>query len=204
MKRYGFHIDTVNCSGCKTCQVACQDKNDLEPGLIWRKVIDIEGGNWHDDGGVFSEYPFAYHISLACNHCSDPLCVQSCPTQAMHVTDIGTVDIDQDKCIGCGYCTWACPYDAPRLNHRSGRMSKCDLCYDKIINNENPSCVDACPMRALDFGDIDVLRGKYGDTRTIFPLASPELTEPNIIIRPHKDSLKASGRNSLIANREEL
>ena len=204
MKRYGFYIDTVSCSGCKTCQVACQDKNDLEPGLLWRKIIDIEGGNWKADDGVFSEYPFAYHISIACNHCSDPLCVESCPTQAMHVTNIGTVDIDKDKCIGCAYCTWACPYDAPRLNHQNGRMSKCDLCYDKIINNENPSCVDACPMRALDFGDINALREKYGSTQTIFPLASPALTDPNIVIRSHKNSLKASDRNSLIANREEL
>jgi anaerobic dimethyl sulfoxide reductase subunit B (iron-sulfur subunit) len=204
MRKYGFYIDTANCSGCKTCQVACQDKNDLEPGLLWRKILDIEGGEWKNDSGVFSDYPFAYHISLACNHCSDPLCVKACPTQAMHVTDIGTVDIDQDKCIGCGYCTWACPYDAPRLDKRTGRMSKCDMCYDKIKNNENPVCVDACPMRALDFGYLDELQDKYGNNRAIFPLASPGLSEPNIVIRNHKDSLEASGKNALIANREEL
>ncbi|MFO7850856.1 MAG: DMSO/selenate family reductase complex B subunit [Bacteroidota bacterium] len=204
MKKYGFYIDTVNCSGCKTCQVACQDKYDLEPGLLWRKIINIEGGEWMDADGVFSKYPFSYYISLACNHCSNPLCVHSCPTQAMYVTDIGTVDIDQDKCIGCGYCTWACPYDAPRLNPRSGKMSKCDMCYDKITNNEKPACVEACPMRALDFGDIDELRARYGNTQTIFPLASPELTVPNIIIRPHKDSVKAAVENASIANGEEL
>lgn len=204
MKRYGFYIDTVNCSGCKTCQVACQDKNDLEPGLLWRKVIDMEGGEWKENEGVFSEYPFAYHISLACNHCSKPLCVHACPTQAMHVTDIGTVDIDHGKCIGCGYCTWACPYDAPRLDYRTGMMSKCDLCYDKIIIGENPSCVDACPMRALDFGEMDELINKYGNEKSIYPLASPELTDPGIIIRKHKDSIKASVHNSKIANREEL
>lgn len=204
MRKYGFYIDTANCSGCKTCQVACQDKNDLEPGLVWRKILDIEGGEWKGQNGIFNEYPFAYHISMACNHCSEPLCVKACPTQAMHVTDIGTVDIDHEKCIGCGYCTWACPYDAPRIDHRIGRMSKCDMCYDKIVNNENPVCVDACPMRALDFGYIDELQEKYGNKRAVFPLASPELTQPNIVIGPHKDSPKASEINSAIANREEL
>ena len=204
MKQYGFYIDTVNCSGCKTCQIACQDKNDLEPGLLWRKVLDIEGGEWKGNDGVFSEYPFAYHISIACNHCNNPLCVHACPTQAMHITDIGTVDIDESKCIGCGYCTWACPYDAPRLNHRKGTMSKCDLCYDKIILGENPSCVDACPMRALDFGKMDDLISKYGKEKNIYPLASSELTDPNITIRKHTNSIIASGNNSIIANREEL
>jgi anaerobic dimethyl sulfoxide reductase subunit B (iron-sulfur subunit) len=204
MRQYGFYIDTANCSGCKTCQIACQDKNDLEPGLLWRKILDIEGGEWKNDSGVFSQYAFAYHISLACNHCSKPLCVEACPTQAMHVTDIGTVDIDQGKCIGCGYCTWACPYDAPRLDKRTGRMSKCDMCYDKITRDENPVCVDACPMRALDFGYVDELQEKYGKNRSIFPLASPGLSEPNVVIRNHKNSHEASGKNALIANREEL
>jgi anaerobic dimethyl sulfoxide reductase subunit B (iron-sulfur subunit) len=83
-------------------------------------------------------------------------------------------------------------------------MSKCNLCYDKITSNQNPVCVDACPMRALDFGYIDELKEKYGSNRSIFPLYSPALTEPNIVIRPHKDSLKASEKNAIIANREEL
>ncbi|MFO7754806.1 MAG: DMSO/selenate family reductase complex B subunit [Bacteroidales bacterium] len=204
MRMYGFYIDTASCSGCKTCQVACQDKNDLDPGLLWRKVIEIEGGEWKSDRDAFSQYPFAYHISLACNHCENPLCVRACPTQAMHVTDLGTVSVDQGKCIGCSYCTWACPYDAPRLDHRTGRMSKCDMCYDRIINNENPVCVDACPMRALDFGYMDELQEKYGDNRSIYPLASPALTRPSVIIRNHKDSLAASGSNAEIANREEI
>ena len=204
MRRYGFYIDTANCSGCKTCQVACQDKNDLEPGLLWRKVLEIEGGEWANEKGVFTSYPFAYHISLSCNHCSDPLCVHSCPTQAMHITDSGTVDIDQGKCIGCGYCTWACPYDAPRLDQRSGRMSKCDMCYDKISNNENPSCVDACPMRALDFGYLDELQKKYGGLQSVYPLAPPEITRPSVVMSPHKDSLEASDKNSRLANKEEL
>ncbi|MFP4489719.1 MAG: dimethyl sulfoxide reductase subunit B, partial [Bacteroidales bacterium] len=69
MRMYGFYIDTASCSGCKTCQVACQDKNDLDAGLLWRKVIEIEGGEWESDRDAFTQYPFAYHISLACNHC---------------------------------------------------------------------------------------------------------------------------------------
>lgn len=204
MRRYGFYIDTASCSGCKTCQVACQDKNDLDPGLLWRKVIEIEGGEWENDRDAWTQYPFAYHISMACNHCSDPLCVDACPTQAMHVTDKGTVSVDQEKCIGCSYCTWACPYDAPRLDHNTGRMTKCDMCYDRIINNERPVCVDACPMRALDFGYMDELQEKYGDNRSIYPLVSPALTSPSVIIGNHKDSLAASGSNAQIANREEL
>ncbi len=204
MRQFGFYIDTQSCSGCKTCQIACQDKNNLEAGRLWRKVLEIEGGEWKEDSGRITEYPFAYHISMACNHCSDPLCVKACPTKAMHTTEIGTVEVDQSKCIGCGYCTWACPYDAPVINNNTGRMSKCDMCYDRIIKNERPVCVDACPMRALDFGYIDELEKKYGRTRSVFPLADPALTSPNIIIQPHKDSIKASALNSGISNKEEL
>ncbi len=204
MRRYGFYIDTAHCSGCKTCQIACQDKNDLYPELIWRKVLDIEGGEWKEDEETYNNYPFAYHLSISCNHCSDPLCVHACPTKAMHVTDIGSVGIDESKCIGCGYCTWACPYDAPRLNKKTGRMSKCDMCYDKVINNENPVCVDSCPMRALDFGYLDDLEERYGDKKSIFPLVNEDLTGPSMVINPHRDSEKAGEGNSEIANREEL
>ncbi|MFM9449458.1 4Fe-4S dicluster domain-containing protein, partial [Streptomyces acidiscabies] len=86
-----------------------------------------------------------------------------CPTTAMSRRDDGTVYVDQDKCVGCRYCEWACPYSAPQYRKDTGRMSKCDLCYDYRSKGKEPACVAACPSRALDWGPIDELRGKYGN-----------------------------------------
>lgn len=204
MRKLGFYIDTYSCSGCKTCQISCQDKNNLEPEHILRKVIEIEGGNWTKENDAWTEKPFSYFISISCNHCDDPLCVKACPTEAMHITDMGTVSVDQQKCMACGYCIWACPYNAPSMNNSIGKMSKCDFCYDKISVGEKPTCVAACPMRALDFGYMDDLEEKYGKVKNIYPLPEASLTKPSLIIKAHTASAKATEENSVISNKEEL
>jgi Fe-S-cluster-containing dehydrogenase component/DMSO reductase anchor subunit len=95
------------------------------------------------------------NISMACNHCSDPLCLTGCPTSAYHTDpETGAVIADHLKCIGCRYCTWNCPYDAPKFNSVSGIIEKCHLCNHLIITGDVPSCSSACPTGALGFGDI--------------------------------------------------
>jgi len=202
--RYAFHINSQVCSGCRTCEVACKDRSDLEPGQNWRRVYEIEGGEWILKEEAWDRLPWSYFISISCNHCSDPECVKACPTTAMHQDEKGIVLVDQGKCMGCGYCSMACPYDAPKPDPVSGKMTKCDFCIDKISAGDSPSCVASCPMRALDFGSMKELKDKYGNRRSVYPLPTDGITDPNIVISAHRDSLEANGENSVIINREDV
>jgi len=201
VSRLAFFFDSSACSGCKACQVACKDKNDLPVGQLWRRVYEVSGGGWKKQGAAWVSSVFAYNLSLSCNHCEDPVCAHNCPTQAIRKRDDGIVVIDQAACIGCKYCAWACPYGAPQFNPATGMMGKCDLCADYVDQGKNPSCVDACPMRVLDFGEYDELVAKYGDSGPVHPLPAPSITQPSIVLRAHKN---AGDANATVANVEEL
>lgn len=193
MTQYGFYFDASKCTGCKTCMVACKDKNNLPVGMNFRRVTEFSGGNWRQDRatGAWHQDAFAYYLSISCNECSDPACVKVCPTKAhfKRVED-GLVLIDPKKCIGCGACLAACPYGAPQLDREARKMRKCDTCLDRREKGLNPVCVDACPQRALDFGPIDELRKKYGDCAAIAPLPDASVTKPNLVIHPTKSAKK--------------
>ena len=201
--RHAFFFDSGACSGCKTCQMACKDKNDLGPGILWRKVYEIAGGSWRNEGGLWLPDVYAYNLSMACNHCEDPACLKACPTGAVNRRDDGIVLLDARKCVGCRYCEWSCPYGAPRYDTRRGVMTKCDLCADLVTAGGRPACVDACPMRALDFGGLEELRAKYGGTDSIFPLPVASTTKPSLLIRPHRSEGRAGRGRAAIANEEE-
>lgn len=142
----GFVFDVNKCTGCEACEIACQIENDLTPGLRWRRVYTFNDV-YH--GGL----PHFSH-SLACNHCLEPPCLKHCPALAYHKdAATGAVFIDADACIGCGYCSWVCPYDAPRLNHSTGKMEKCTFCFHRLEEGLEPACVALCPTGALKFGD---------------------------------------------------
>ncbi len=183
-KQYGFFINVDRCSGCKTCVVACKDGHNHDPHLSLRKVVEQNGGDWQQNSeGAWQQNVYAYYVSLACNHCSDPACVKVCPTGAHFKNqDNGLVLIDQEKCIGCGACAQACPYGAPVLDTNLRKMQKCDGCWSRISTGRGPLCVEACPVRALEFGPIDELRAIYGDEAQLAPLPKP-VTKPNIVIQ---------------------
>ena len=201
MSRLAFFFDSSTCSGCKACQVACKDKNDLPVGKLWRRVYEVTGGGWKQEGASWVQDVFAYNLSLSCNHCADPICAKNCPTRAIRQREDGIVLIDPSSCIGCKYCAWACPYGAPQFNTKSGVMGKCDLCVDYVDQGKRPSCVDACPMRALDFGEYDELVSKYGDPAHVYPLPQPSITRPSIVVRAHRN---ARGANPAVSNVEEI
>ncbi|EHQ91499.1 4Fe-4S dicluster domain-containing protein [Desulfosporosinus youngiae] len=176
MGRLGFYFDMTACIGCRTCQIACKDKNGLKVGTIFREVKTFETG-------VFPK-PGVYHYSGSCNHCANPKCVEGCPTKAMHVDEDGTVQHDKNKCIGCRYCTWACPYGVPKFIKETGRAGKCDGCKELRDKGKAPVCIDACPMRALEWGDIDQLKAKHGGATTELPiLPHPSVTNPSVLIK---------------------
>ena len=205
LNRPSFFLDTQICTGCKTCIIACKDKNDLPLGVRWRRVVEFTGGDWvqHKDGTV-SQNVFAYYISVGCNHCREPICVEVCPTTAMHQNDRGIVTVDPGKCVGCRYCEWACPYSAPQFDTSIEQMTKCDFCEDKIEQGEEPACVAACPTRSLQFGEYDDLAIQHGPDRLMPPMPPDELTDPNFILDPHRDAQNRQVSNGVISNPEEV
>lgn len=200
----GFFFDQTLCNGCKACQIACKDKHDLPVGVTWRRVAEYAGGSWQQDGDTFTPNLFAYYLSVSCNHCEDPICAQVCPTTAMTVRGDGTVFVDQDKCVGCRYCEWACPYSAPQFNPETGHMSKCDLCADYREEGQDPACVAACPSRALGWGEIDKLREEHGTVNNVEPLPDPSITKPRIVIKPHRDAQTTGYGTGSIQNPREI
>ncbi|WP_159565668.1 DMSO/selenate family reductase complex B subunit [Budvicia diplopodorum] len=186
-KQLGFFIDSSLCSGCKACQVACKDKNDLEVGRRFRRIYTVQGGGFTENGqGGYLNNVYAYNLSVACNHCADPACVKNCPTTAMHKREgDGIVRVNTDKCIGCGYCSWSCPYGAPQMNHEAGQMSKCDFCIDLQAKGEQPVCVATCPLGAIKYGPIDELRAKYGTLSDVQGLPDSAITHPNLVVKAH-------------------
>lgn len=208
-KQLGFYFDASACAGCKACMIACKDRSSLPVGVKWRRVYHYSGGGWVPDPQnpefLIPNNVFAYSVSISCMHCKNPLCVEACPTTAMHKREDGIVEIDTNKCIGCRYCEWACPYGAPQFNEATGTMSKCDFCSDLLDEGKNPVCVDACVMRALKFGELEELQAQYGTVDAIEPLPSGEYTHPSVVIKPHaKAERPGEGSGRLLNLQEEI
>lgn len=204
---WGFFFDNTRCTGCKTCEMSCKDYRNLDDSLTFRRVIDYEGGSWQvDEDGTAAAYDvFAYHLSLACNHCNQPACTHVCPTGAMHKDERGLVWPDHRKCIGCGYCTMACPYHAPVIDQHEKKSVKCDGCRTRLEAGLTPVCVEACPVRALECGEAGGLAAKHAETvRSILPLPDESATYPNLFIKPSSAVRIAADNGGHIANRGEI
>ncbi len=144
----GFIYDREACVGCEACVVACSIANRGEAAVPWRHVFTFNPKRLPD-------LPVFFY-SLACNHCIDAPCIPACPATAYSRDPVtGAVLLNADECIGCRYCIWACPYDAPQFNDRSGTMEKCTFCTERLKAGEEPACVAGCPVDALTFGTIE-------------------------------------------------
>jgi anaerobic dimethyl sulfoxide reductase subunit B len=202
--RYAFLFDQSACSGCKACQAACKDRHGLPLGVLWRRVYEIAGGSWSREREAWVPDVFAFNLSMACNHCAEPICAEVCPTGAIRQRADGLVLLDGAKCVGCRYCAWACPYGAPQYDERAGRMSKCSFCAEDLDAGLRPACVKACPMRALEFGERPALEAAHGRGPAVFPLPDPALTDPGLVVIPHRDAKRARARTAAVANAEEV
>ncbi len=173
-KQHGFYFTADNCISCHACESACSEKNDLEPHQAFRAVGYVEGGS-------YPEYT-RLNISMACNHCDNPVCLKGCPTRAYtKFAEYGAVLQDPDICFGCGYCTWVCPYNAPQLDHSKGHVSKCNMCVDRLEIGLKPACVSACLAGALDFGIIETTPENRDELETRIPgFPTTDITHPNI------------------------
>lgn len=173
-RQHAFHFTADNCIGCHACEAACSEKNDLPPHLSFRSVGYVEGGTFPDYQRV--------NISMACNHCDDPVCLKGCPTRAYTKhPEYGAVIQDPEICFGCGYCTWVCPYNAPQLDPLAGQVEKCNMCVDRLEVGLKPACVSACVGNALDFGVVEETPEGREQTATTIPgFPDPKITQPNI------------------------
>mgnify|MGYP005781231155 FL=1 len=205
MTQYGFHFDGKRCTGCKTCVLACKDNKDLSADMSFRNVYEYGGGSWTQVDGLWSTDAFTYYVSVACNHCDSPLCLANCSQGAISKdVDTGIVTVDPEKCNGCGSCVAACPYGAPKVNEETKKGMKCDLCADRVAQGEQPICVEACPLRALDFGEICELREKYGEVAEIAPLPGADETKPNIVITEPANAKPVGDETGSVLNEREI
>lgn len=147
MKKWGMVIDQRKCVGCHTCTVACKSENNVPLGY-WRSwVKGIQKGKYPDVRN--------FYLRRLCNHCDTPPCVEVCPVEATVRRDDGVVTIYYGKCIGCGMCIAACPYDARFFNPVRRTADKCTFCTHRIDAGLLPSCVTTCIGRAITFGDLN-------------------------------------------------
>jgi len=201
-KQYGFYIDTKHCTGCKACFVACKDRQDLNSGEKFRKVYEFSSGTWSsEDTNAYSHNVMAFYVSMACNQCDYPACLNVCPVGAYTKREAdGIVVYDASKCISCFGCQQACPYTAPVYDYEAEHMKKCIMCSDETSADgvPNPACVKACPSRALDFGEIEVLQEKYGAIDSVATFNAS--TSPNVVYKRHKDSQYGT----VVVNKEEV
>lgn len=204
MTQYGFYFDATRCTGCKTCEAACRDYHHLKEGQTFRHVYELEGGDWTQaDDGTWSTTSYTYYTSFACQHCDTPACTDVCPTGAMHKDENGLVSVDEEVCIGCGYCAMSCPYNNPKVDEEAGHSTKCDGCAGRIQEGKAPICVEACSMRALEFKPIEELPAE-GIRANIAPLPDPEATNPNLYIKPCAVAQPSGSTDCRVANESEV
>ncbi len=186
MTQYGFFFDQSRCTNCHGCTVSCRDWNNIESGPVkWLRMMQWEKGT----------FPHVrMHLLFAtCYHCENPVCVEACDQNALFKEDqFGAVLLDAEKCKGSRDCWTACPYGAPAFEDDAPGtpMTKCTMCYDKLVQGELPICVTSCPQRALDFGPLEEMEKRYGTLKQLEDMPSGDVAKPAIVFKPMHEHKK--------------
>lgn len=169
-------IDTTKCIGCKACQVACMEWNDLRDDIgtnvgVYDNPADLTDQSWTLMRFAEYESPEGTLEWLirkdGCMHCEDPGCLKACPAPGAIVQyNNGIVDFHEEHCIGCGYCITGCPFDVPRISKKDSKAYKCTLCSDRVGVGQEPACVKTCPTGAIVFGTKEDMV-KHADDRIV-------------------------------------
>jgi Fe-S-cluster-containing dehydrogenase component len=169
---FQFVFDLNRCTGCQACVVGCWMENRAEQGQNWRQV--------HTFNAFRHPALPLFHLSLACHHCEDPACLRNCPADAYSKDPVtGAVTVHAERCMGCRYCTWACPHDAPKFNATLGTIEKCTFCPQRLEKGLEPACVARCPVEALGFEER-----KEGDKHHDIPGFPASEIDPSIRFVP--------------------
>ena len=197
MTRWAMTYNLDRCVGCWACAVACKSENSVGEGLWWQQVDTVGGDQRDTAAGTFPQLSKHYR-PRNCFHCANAPCIPACPERAISQRDDGIVEIDYDRCTGCGDCIPACPYDAIVINadapvlpqgledghgdaavapRRQAIAEKCTFCSHRLERNQAPACVAACPTDVISFGDLD------DDTSTVTQHAALDSAQ-----RPREDS----------------
>ncbi|MGE8317595.1 MAG: formate dehydrogenase subunit beta [Comamonas sp.] len=168
-------IDVSKCIGCKACQSACMEWNDIRDEVgsnhgVYDNPNDLTENSW--TVMRFTEYENEESGNLewlirkdGCMHCEDPGCLKACPSPGAIIQySNGIVDFHQENCVGCGYCVTGCPFDVPRISKKDHKAYKCTLCSDRVAVGQEPACVKTCPTGAIMFGTKEGMKAQ-ADTR---------------------------------------
>jgi formate dehydrogenase iron-sulfur subunit len=176
MPTSAFLTDASLCIGCKACEVACKEWNELpDDGFswsghsydntralgasTWRHVLFLEQKQPMGPQLAGITEPFRWQfLSNVCKHCANAGCLEACPTGSIVRTEVGSVFVQPDICNGCGYCVVSCPFGVIEKRPEDGRAFKCTFCYDRQKAGLIPACAKACPTQSIQFGDLEVLR----------------------------------------------
>jgi formate dehydrogenase iron-sulfur subunit len=198
--RVGFFTDTSICIGCKACEVACKEWNQIPDesqgftGKSYDNTLDLGANTWRHVAFVEQRRPVGVDAAAeslveaarlneiaeregvetyqedgdmrwlmssdVCKHCTEAACLEVCPTGSLFRTEFGTVVVQEDICNGCGYCVTACPFGVLDRREGDGRVWKCTLCYDRLKDDKEPACAQACPTNSIQFGELSELRDR--------------------------------------------
>lgn len=210
--RKGFFTDTTLCIGCKACEVACKEWNELPAdgmrftGQSYDNTGELNGTTWRHVAFVEQRQNGASRWLMesdVCKHCTHAACLDVCPTGAILRSEFGTVIVQDDVCNGCGYCVPACPFGVIAKREDNGHAAKCTLCYDRLKDDETPACAKACPTQSIQFGDVDELQ-RRADQRLKNVQQAGVFSNAQLYGRDEKDGVGGTGAFFLLLDKPEV
>ena len=217
--RKGFFTDTTLCIGCKACEVACKEWNQLPSdgydftaqsydntselgATTWRHVAFIEQFDAREEHVVYENAGRWLMESDVCKHCTHAACLDVCPTGSLIRTEFGTVVVQQDVCNGCGYCVPACPFGVIAKDESAGHAAKCTLCYDRLTVGDVPACAKACPTESIQYGELEELQ-RAADARLAQVQHEQHYRAASLYLRDSSDGIGGAGAFFLLLDKPE-